>query len=74
MKQVTRCYNCKDIIRLAGSFKAEIKEPSIINGVEFPDMVVKKSISLCRECAGKAGYKVKEKGGDNNVRRKESKA
>lgn len=57
MKRVTRCYNCKQIIRIAGSFKAGIEE-SIINGMEMPNPPIKE-ISLCRKCAELAGYKVK---------------
>ena len=59
MKQVTRCYNCKNIIRLSGSFHAEIKEAPEVNGIIFTDMSVTKKIVLCRKCAFNAGYKVK---------------
>ena len=53
MKRVTRCFNCKNIIRLQGSFTAKLEEPELTNG-RLVDV-----IRLCRDCSAKAGYKVK---------------
>jgi hypothetical protein len=61
MKRVTRCYNCKNITRIAGSFKAEIEEVTVVTD-QFgmsERKLIKSKITLCRDCAGIAGYKVK---------------
>lgn len=61
MKKVTRCYNCKNIIRIAGSFNAQIEEVTVVTdqfGISERKLI-KSKITLCRECANKAGYKVK---------------
>lgn len=66
MKQVTKCYNCGNVIRLIGSFKAQLVE-NIPLSIPNPDGVgtkniihiSKTNISLCRDCADLAGYKVK---------------
>lgn len=50
MKKVTRCFNCKRIIKLAGSFTAELDEQELVNG----RMV--QVIKLCRPCSADAGY------------------
>lgn len=62
MKQVTKCYGCNKITRIAGSFKAEIGETIVItNEYGNPESRnVKKKIVLCRSCAREAGYKVKQ--------------
>lgn len=60
MKKVTKCENCKKIIRIHGSFTASIEQTQIIGGVDTG--VLKTSIiKLCRPCTKLAGYKVKEK-------------
>jgi hypothetical protein len=59
MKQVILCEGCKTIIRKAGSFTAELTRPVNINGINIPGQTEKVVVSLCRECAGRAGYKVK---------------
>ena len=61
MKKVTRCYNCKCITRVAGSFNAQIEEVTVVTD-QFgmsERKLVKNKITLCRECAYRAGYKVK---------------
>lgn len=52
-KRVSRCFNCKQVVRLAGSFTAKLDEPELTNGR------LVETIKLCRPCASKAGYKVK---------------
>ena len=57
MKQVVRCGNCNNIIKRNGSFTAMLTEMPTVNGMKMPE--IKLTIKLCRECAAKAGYKVK---------------
>ena len=61
MKQVIKCSGCETIIRKAGSFNAEISEIGVVTD-QFgmsERKLMKTKVSLCRECARKAGYKVK---------------
>ena len=63
MKQVCKCANCKGIIRIAGSFNAELSEVGIVTD-QFgmsERKVIRTKVTLCRNCAREAGYKVKEK-------------
>jgi hypothetical protein len=58
MKKVTKCGSCETIIRVSGSFTAEITEPVIIG--EYDTGQERTTIiKLCRPCASRAGYKVK---------------
>ena len=57
MKQVVRCGNCNTIIKRNGNFTAMLTEMPTVNGMKMPE--IKLTIKLCRECARKTGYKVK---------------
>lgn len=57
MKKVSRCGNCKRIVKTNGSFTAELTENRLVNGMEMPES--QSVIKLCRPCAFGAGYKVK---------------
>lgn len=57
MKQVVRCGNCGTVIRRNGSFTAQLTEKPVVNGMQMPE--IQRIIKLCRDCASKAGYKVK---------------
>ena len=58
MKQVVNCGSCSRVIRRAGSFTAMLNRRVKVGDVELADFEQVK-ISLCRECADLAGYKVK---------------
>lgn len=58
MKQVMRCLGCEKVKRVHRSFKVKIVErtKSILTGeIKEVEMVGR----VCRDCAAKAGYKVK---------------
>jgi hypothetical protein len=58
MKQVTLCGGCGKVIRVAGSFTAELTRNKKVGDIELPE-TEKRVIKLCRKCAEEAGYKVK---------------
>lgn len=60
MKQVCRCANCNQIIRLYGSYRAELTKEEEIGGVKT-GRTVKEVIRLCSDCCQKAGYKPRGK-------------
>ena len=60
MKKITRCYGCKRIIRVHGSYTASMREEEVIGGI-ITGKYIDKEVNLCRNCAYEAGYKVKLK-------------
>lgn len=66
MKRITRCYECKKLVRLHGSMVAKVAE----NVKKFRDdgvvieVVEEKKVTLCRNCVAEAGYKVESKKGN----------
>ena len=59
MKVAVQCLGCGKLIRYYGSFSVRLKERTkvLLTGeVKEQDVVGK----ICRECAIKAGYKVKD--------------
>ena len=60
MKQVTKCGGCEKVIRVLGSYTAELKykekvfDPSL--GVKV-EVEKKEVIKLCKPCYIEAGYK-----------------
>jgi len=61
MKKITKCYGCGQVVRLFGSFTAQVEEEVVIGGINTGE-VETKTVKLCRCCASEAGYKVKGRG------------
>lgn len=63
MKQVIRCLGCGDLVRYYGSYKVNLQET--IRST-FTGAITEHEIEgqICRDCARKAGYKVKREGGE----------
>ena len=60
MKVVVRCLGCDMPVRLYGSFKVKMNERvKVMFTGEIKEHELKGN--LCRDCATRAGYKVKEK-------------
>jgi len=60
IKEVHQCFYCDGLARGLDSFKAIFKgyRPIFAGG---PKMKFEEEVTLCRACALKAGYKVKDK-------------
>lgn len=71
MKQVIRCGACGKPTRKHGSFTAELTQRKMVGDIMLnEDETIK--ISMCRDCAEEAGYKVK--GGNKQAFTKEQMA
>lgn len=53
MKKVTRCYECKKLVRYYDTYKVKLDKPELRDG-----MMVEET-RLCQDCTRSAGYKVK---------------
>jgi len=59
MKRITKCCSCLQIIRLHGSYKAKLETEEEINGM-YTGRLLTRVVSLCKDCATKAGYHIKK--------------
>lgn len=62
MKKLTRCFECKKLIRFYGSYQVRVMEtkPAIVTeDYVVPAKEETKTVRVCANCLNDAGYKIK---------------